>query len=101
MNNFFYEISESWCEWINSINPFDLLISALLGAIMGFLISYFYSKRTEKNQKRKLKNIYIPIEGVFCKYANNNKLHAKAEITYKYDNRLSILVTTYMHNRTG
>ena len=79
-------------EFLNSLNWAELIIGAILGALIGFFIALLWDSYIicKKNKLEKSKYSFL-VDNYISKYENGT-LKAEAEITYIKDNILKITV---------
>ena len=98
--------NNSWSQWLTSLNPIELIIGGIFGAILGWLISIVHARETEKIKSKKLHNKFSPIAGHFiCPFVQNgqptNRIISKADVEYQTDDKLTIELTTLINGETG
>lgn len=97
--------SLTWSNWINSLNPIEILFAATVGLLTALIASKIYANKSVKNKAKRLDKKYKPIEGTYIRWFQEDKqkgagkIHAKAYLThYDGENRLDIEVKTFMRN---
>lgn len=97
----------SLTNWFTSMNPIEILIGGIFGALLGWLVSIRHAQETEKIKSKKLRDKFSPIAGHFiCQFIQKNgqktdRIISKADIEYQDDNKLNIELTTLINETSG
>lgn len=90
-------------KWFNQLNLVEILISGIVGSLIGWLMSELIANKKERIRIKNLEALYKPITGKYaCKYKNDpNRKISEAVIKYISENELKIELSTFIERTTG
>ena len=85
----------------SEMNPIEIIVSGLFGALLGWLVSVVHARETAKINSKKLRIKFQPIAGQYIWQLEQNgratdRIISKADIEYQADNKLIIELTTFI-----